>query len=85
MIDFATKAVGLRNKATVNIMDVLNVERDADHGNDLWAVFNRVEEKIINGGYSYGRKNRKARSIKNFQQDIALNEQLWELAGQYLA
>jgi hypothetical protein len=44
-----------------------------------------VEEKIINGGYSYGRKNRKARSIKNFQQDIALNEQLWELAGQYLA
>jgi hypothetical protein len=85
MIDFATKAVGLRNKATVNIMDVLSVERDADHGNDLWAVFNRVEEKIINGGYSYGRKNRKARSIKNFQQDIALNEQLWELAGQYVA
>ena len=32
MVDFATKAVGLRNKATVNIMDVFNVERDADMG-----------------------------------------------------
>ena len=85
MVDFATKAVGLRNKATVNIMDVLNVERDADQGNDLWAVFNRVQEKIINGGYGYGRKNRKARSIKNFQQDIKVNEELFELAGQYLA
>jgi hypothetical protein len=85
MVDFATKAVGLRNKATVNIMDVLNAERDADQGNDLWAVFNRVQEKIINGGYSYGRKNRKARSIKNFQQDIKVNEELFELAGQYVA
>jgi hypothetical protein len=84
MVDFATKAVGLRNKATVNIMDVLNVERDADQGNDLWAVFNRVQEKIINGGYGYGRKNRKARSIKNFQQDIKINEQLFELAESYL-
>jgi hypothetical protein len=85
MVDFATKAVGLRNKATVNIMDVLNAERDADQGNDLWAVFNRVQEKIINGGYGYGRKNRKARSIKNFQQDIKVNEELFELAGQYVA
>ena len=85
MVDFATKAVGLRNKSTVNIMDVLSVERDADHGNDLWAVFNRVQEKVINGGYGYGRKNRKARSIKNFQQDIKVNEELFELAEQYLA
>ena len=40
--------------------------------------------KIINGGYGYGRKSRKARSIKNFQQDIKLNEELFELADTYL-
>lgn len=84
MNDFANKAASLRNKQTINIMDLLKVDRDEDEGTDLWLVFNKIQEKIINGGYSYGRKNRKARSIKNFQQDIKLNEQLFELAGSYL-
>ena len=84
MIEFATKAIALRNKETVNIMEVLRVDRDADNGDYLWSVFNRVQEKIINGGYGYGRKSRKARSIKNFQQDIKLNEELFELADTYL-
>ena len=43
-----------------------------------------LKEKLINGGFSYGRKNRKSRSIKNFQQDIKLNEELFELAETYL-
>ena len=73
MNDFANKAASLRNKQTINIMDLLKVDRDEDEGTDLWLVFNKIQEKIINGGYSYGRKNRKARSIKNFQQDIKLN------------
>jgi hypothetical protein len=84
MQDFATKAAALRSKETVNIMDVLTAERVEDEGNDLWAVFNRVQEKIVGGNYVYGNKRRKARSIKNFQQDIKLNEQLFELAEAYL-
>jgi hypothetical protein len=84
MADFATKAAALRNKQTVNIMDLLRADREQDNGNDLWVVFNRIQEKVISGGYGYGRKNRKARSVKNFQQDIKLNEQLFELAGSYL-
>ena len=84
MIEFATKAATLRNKQVVNAMDLLNTTREQDNGNDLWVVFNRVQEKILGGGYSYGRKNRKARSITNFQQDIKVNEQLFELAETYL-
>ena len=84
MADFAIKAASLRNKQTVNIMDLLRADRNQDQGNDLWVVFNRVQEKVISGGYGYGSKNRKARSVKNFQQDIKLNEQLFELAGSYL-
>jgi hypothetical protein len=82
--DFATKAAALRNKQTINIMDVLRVDRPEDNGNDLWSVFNRIQEKIVGGGYKYGGKSRKARSIKNFQQDIKINEQLFELAESYL-
>jgi hypothetical protein len=46
--------------------------------------FNRVQEKVLGGSYSYGRKQRKARSVTSFQKDIELNEQLFELAGSYL-
>lgn len=84
MIEFATKAATLRNKQVVNAIDLLNATREQDNGNDLWVVFNRVQEKILGGGYNYGRKNRKARSITNFQQDIKVNEQLFELAEAYL-
>jgi len=84
MQEFATKAAALRSKETINIMDVLKAERVEDEGNDLWAVFNRVQEKIVGGSYVYGSKKRKARSIKNFQQDIKINEQLFELAELYL-
>jgi hypothetical protein len=84
MQEFATKAASLRSKETINIMDVLKAERIEDEGNDLWAVFNRVQEKIVGGSYVYGSKKRKARSIKNFQQDIKINEQLFELAELYL-
>ena len=82
IVDFATKAMQLRTKARVNIMDVLNADRPQDAGNDLWVVFNRVQEKLIGGSYRAGK--RKARSVKNFQKDIELNEQLFELAESYL-
>ena len=82
MTDFATKASALRTKKTVNIMDVLEATRTEDQGNDLWVVFNRVQEKILGGSYTSG--GRKARSVKNFQKDIQLNEQLFELAESYL-
>ena len=82
MTDFATKASQLRTKKRVNIMDVLTPTRAEDQGNDLWVVFNRVQEKILGGSYTSG--GRKARSVKNFQQDIKLNEQLFELAESYL-
>jgi len=84
IVEFATKAASLRSKVTVNIMDVLRVDRPEDNGSDLWSVFNRIQEKIVGGGYKYGGKSRKARSIKNFQQDIKINEQLFELAESYL-
>ena len=41
-------------------------------------------ENQARGSYSYGRKQRKARSVTSFQKDIELNEQLFELAGTYL-
>jgi hypothetical protein len=82
MNEFALKAATLRTKARVNIMELLEATRNEDKGNDLWAVFNRVQEKIIGGSFRSGK--RKSRSVTSFQKDIEINEQLFELAGSYL-
>ena len=92
-IEFAKKAALLRFTAksynedniekVVNIDDLLNVERKEDAGNGLYEVFNRVQESLINGKYTYlGTKDkpRKARPIKNFKQNIEVNKKLSELA-----
>jgi hypothetical protein len=87
--EFAIKASQLRfndeiSDSYVDIEGLLQIEREADKGNNLWAVFNRVEEKLIKGNFTYGKKARKARSIKNFNQDLKINKELWELANEYV-
>ena len=90
--EFATKALATRFKEdeitriTVDINELLKPTRREDKSNDLWTVFNVIQEKLISGDFSYqvGSKQRKARKIKNFQQDIKLNEQLWSLAESFM-
>jgi hypothetical protein len=65
------------------IQDVLSPTRDADKGNDLWTVFNVIQEKITQGGYSAalnGAKVRKVRKIKSFEKDLRVNQDLFKLA-----
>ena len=89
--DFATKAVALRftedemSNISVDVDGLLVPTRDEDNGDDLWSIFNVIQEKLLNGmfNYSYSTKNRKARKIKNFRQDMVLNEKLYDLALEY--
>jgi len=91
IVDFAKKALTVRfgeeevKRITVDYNEFTKPVRTEDEGNDLWSVFNRVQEKIIDGDFTYGyaTKIRKARRIKNFSQDIELNSKLYELAIQY--
>lgn len=65
------------------ITDVLEPLRDADKGDDLWSVFNVIQEKITQGGYKaalQGAKVRKVRKIKSFERDLNVNQQLFRLA-----
>jgi hypothetical protein len=85
---FALEALGLRfdtENKTFNVDEFLTPTRKEDSGDDLWSVFNLVQEKLVNGMFDYrsASKTRKARRIKNFQQDIALNTELYKLALQY--
>lgn len=91
MLDFAQRALAVRfsedeiENIEVDFVELLNPTRVEDQGNTLWSVFNVVQEKLINGkfSYTYGTKTRKARKIKNFKQDLMVNEKLYDLALSY--
>ena len=72
----------------LEIDDLLGVDRREDKGNGLYEVFNRVQEKLINGGFNYLNdrtgKYRKARPIKGFQQNTRVNQELWEVAESFI-
>jgi hypothetical protein len=89
-LDFAKKALEVRlgelDNIQIDLQDLLTPTRSEDRGNDLWSVYNVVQEKLIHGmfNYKYGVKSRKARKIKNFKQDLIINEKLYDLALEYV-
>ena len=91
--EFAKKAAAIRFGAeqleniTIDFDDLVTPTRPEDNGDDLWSVFNVVQEKLVHGMFEYtsGTKLRKARKIKNFRQDLDLNAKLYELAVEYAA
>lgn len=88
-VEFALQAIGIRfgeNGAEVQVEELLKPTRQEDTGNELWQVFNVIQEKLTKGGFKYKAstgRNKTARSIKNFNRDIELNEQLYELAESF--
>jgi hypothetical protein len=89
-LDFAKRALEVRlgelDNIQIDYQDLLTPTRSEDRGNDLWSVYNVIQEKVIHGmfNYKYGVKSRKARKIKNFKQDLVINERLYDLALEYV-
>ena len=93
-INFAKEALATRlserelsNVTSDQILDLLAPTRDEDKGDDMWNVFNVIQEKIIHGMfdvYGVNGKVRKARKIKNFRQDTKVNQELYQLALSYV-
>jgi hypothetical protein len=89
---FARAALPLRFDAEntskeFSISSVLRPRRIADNGASLWNTFNRVQESMLKGGFSYRAENsngrmeyRTARPVNNVSDDVRLNKSLWALA-----
>ena len=73
-------------RITIDMDEFITPVRPEDKGDDLWSVFNVIQEKIIEGDFDYtiGTKHRKARQIKNFKQDMDLNSKMFDVALQYV-
>ena len=92
ILEFAKKALTTRfnelqmKRIKVDLKELVNPTRKEDIGNDVWSVFNVIQEKIIHGDFEYisGTKVRKARKVKNFKQDQKINKELFDLALEYV-
>ena len=96
--EFATKAIAIRKgikedekmpeMSETDLAELLEPVRKQDEGNDIWTVFNVLQEKVIKGDFMFGKtktgKRRKARPITGAAKDIEVNQKLFEAATSYL-
>ena len=91
-LGFADAALALRfpdaAESGMAATQLLTCRRVQDVGENLWTVFNRVQENLLRGGLSRrsasGRLTR-TRRITSIRQDVRLNSGLWDLARGVLA
>jgi hypothetical protein len=87
--NFAQRAAELRfgeSAKSYNVGDILAVRRNEDAANDLWHVFNRIQENTTMGGIVGENANRRAvrsRPLTAVNPNIYYNAELWNLAEQY--
>lgn len=90
MNQLAQRAYDLRGGGRVataeELAEILQPRRDADKPNNLWTVFNRIQEAVITGGNmivdARGRV-RAAKPIRNLDKSLRFNQDLWQLAESF--
>ena len=84
---FASEALKLvwSDTSKLNPAEFLQIRRTADKGDNLWLVFNRLQENLVRGGLSVAGSNRHTRGINSPIKDYKVNRDLFELAVKYAA
>lgn len=93
-LEFAQRAMKLilpETAVTADASSLLTARREADTANDLWTVFNRVQEAVIRGGGRYQSvnasgvvRNNTSRAVRSIDRNIGLNKELWTLAETFI-
>jgi hypothetical protein len=87
--DFAQRVADYRwgEDKMVDVNQMLQIRRNEDAGNDLWSVFNRVQENLLQGGIltvtpkDNGKvRNSRSRAIRSIDQNLEVNKMLWTLS-----
>ena len=89
-LELAETAVSIRwrDQVPVRPRQLLEYRRPADVGDDLWRVYNTIQENVIRGGVTSkaatGRLTR-TRGIRAIREDVRINTQLWQAAVERIA
>jgi len=102
-VEFAIKAVARREPhmfinedgtinvkkvtASTNPLEIITPIRGEDRADNLWTVFNVIQERMIKGGYnrtSGTGRNSTVRGLTNAVRNVDLNKELWGIAEEYM-
>lgn len=94
--EMAKKALLLRSDKIIlndsNISQVLTMRRNEDTQQDLFTVYNVIQENIIRGGLKFETLNNEGinnvvtmRKIRGISRDVELNKGLWNIASEQIA
>ena len=83
----ASAALSLRwgESAPIEMTDLLEPQRREDKGDDLWSVFNRIQEHVLVGGIrgqTQTGKRLTTRAVGGVNENVKLNRALWVLADE---
>ncbi len=85
--DFSMRSAELRVPEVKALIPV-RARRSADLPNDLWTVYNRVQEGLIRGGLWYESKEgefKRLRKLSSIDTVSKVNKELWNLAKDFAA
>lgn len=72
-----------RNTSLAVRNQLLNVHRDEDKGDDLWSVYNRLQENLIKPNMLVGPDGKIISGVNNPLENIKVNQDLYELVESY--
>lgn len=90
--EFGERALAIRygDEAPINPLSILSARRVDDLGDDLWTVYNRVQENVIRGGLpgriigADGRaRNTSTRAVTSINSGVAFNRALFDLTEEF--
>ena len=83
----AAKNIRFKSHQEVDIYNLIQSHRKEDNGNDLWKVFNRMQENSIRGGVKgknlLTNRNFTSKPIKSIDNLILINEKLFDLTDKF--
>jgi hypothetical protein len=85
MMSLATQAADVRfgKGHRVDVSQLLNIVRDEDKGEDIWTIFNRIQENLTQPHRIIDDKGNKMSGISNINEDTRINKELFQLAYVY--
>ena len=67
----------------INVAQLLNVVREEDEGNDLWSVYNRIQENVTQSSRIFNPEGKLITGINDPFEDKRVNKELFQLAYAY--
>jgi hypothetical protein len=84
-MSLATQAANARfgNNHRIDVSQLLNVVREEDKGDDVWTVFNRIQENLTQPHRITDRMGNMMNGVSDIDEDTRVNKELFQLAYAY--